>query len=101
MKLADVETPSLVQESGTYLLYRTSYRQFCVQMPILLPWQRGPSETSCNDIIKLADPKPPFDTKIWELSIVEIMLWPIRRLGVGPQCVFGENGSPVEPVCDY
>jgi len=35
------KTPSLVQQSGTYLLCRPSYSQFCVQIPkFLLPWQQ-------------------------------------------------------------
>jgi len=69
MKLADFDNPCLVQESGTYLLYRPSYGQFCIPIPIFCC--RGnscPSETSCNDTIKLADTENPSGTEIWELS---------------------------------
>ena len=119
------KTLTLVQESGTYLLYRLSYSQFYVQKtpnsqlfvtvaaevgrgPIwMTPWNwststqfgtricytgqvivnfvfkyrsfcyhgnRGPSERSCNDTIKLADPETSLWYKNVELSLMEIEL---------------------------
>jgi len=64
MKLAssDLENPRFGTKCGTYLLYMPSYSEFCIQKPIFVTTyhgNRGPSETSSNDTIKLADTETP------------------------------------------
>jgi len=39
--MVDPIKPYLVQESGTYLLYKPMFCHFCVQYSDWLPWQQG------------------------------------------------------------
>ena len=98
------KTPSLVQESGIYLLYRPSYSQFCVENPNFVTTATVvPSKTSYNDIIKFADPEHPIWYRILGIisygNRVIIANTAVRSLIV----VFGESGSPlllIQPLSD-
>ena len=51
------KTPCLVQESRTYLLYESSYSQFCVEITtISYHGNKGRSGVSLNDTVRLANP---------------------------------------------
>jgi len=79
--------PSLVRESGTYLLYKPSYSQFYGQIATfsLLPvlslshfpghfryrGNRGKAGANCSDTFKLADlVNPRYNTRIWDISSI-------------------------------
>ena len=52
------KTPCLVQESRTYLLYESSYSQFCVEITtISYHGNKGRSGVSLNDTIRWANPE--------------------------------------------
>jgi len=54
------KTPCLVQESRTYLLHKSSYSQFCVQITLVgYHGNKGQSRVNLNDTIRLADPENP------------------------------------------
>ena len=60
----------LVQELGTYLLYKPSYSNFLLKFrKFSLPWQQGSSDQSLSDTIKLADPENPLlRASIWAVT---------------------------------
>jgi len=77
MKLADLENSQFGTRIWDIIISYTGrvisnfvfkYPNFCHN------GNRGPSETSCNDAIKLADPETHFGTKIWELYPMETEL---------------------------
>jgi len=70
------KTPTLVQESGSYLIYKPNYSQFYVQLVnFSLPWQQGSAGANLNDTMKLADlENPKFGTKIWVISPIQAEL---------------------------
>ena len=50
-----LKTLCLVQELGTYLVYKSSYSSFPLKFcKFSLPWQQGSSEQILTDTIKLA-----------------------------------------------
>ena len=64
------KTPSLVQNSGTYLKCELSYGIFCVEISTFSsPWQQGLSDTNFNYTVKSADPENPlFGARILLIS---------------------------------
>jgi len=63
------KTPSLVQNSGTYLKCELSYCDFCVEIwKFSLPWQQGLVSHKFHTV-KSADPENPlFGTRILTIS---------------------------------
>ena len=54
------KTPSLVQNSGTYLKCELSYCDLCVEISkFSLSWQQGWSDTNYTYTVKSADPENP------------------------------------------
>jgi len=70
------DPPTVVQESGTYILSKSkpSYSQFYVQIiNFLLPWQKEWVGANLNDTMKLADlENPQFVTRIWNVGLSAI-----------------------------
>jgi len=71
-----LKTLCLVQELGTYLVYKPTYSNFLLKFSkFSLPWQQGSSEQSLTDTIKLADPENPLLCAcIWAVSPTQAKL---------------------------
>ena len=77
------KTPCLVQELWTYLLYKPSYSQFCVQITVVgYHGNKGQSGVNLNDTIRSADPENPqfgansvhVSSKVPELWLLEVAI---------------------------
>jgi len=77
------KTPCWVQESRTYLLYKPSYSQFCVQITVVgYHGNKGQSGVNLNDTIRSADTENPqfgansvhVFSKVPELWLLEVAI---------------------------
>jgi len=60
VKLADLENPVLGARTGSYLLLKPSYGQFCVEITTIgCHGNKGQSGVNLNDTIRLRDPENP------------------------------------------
>jgi len=89
VKLADAENPRLVQESRTYLLYKPSYSQFCIQITVLgYHGNKGQSRVNLNDTIRSADSEnPQFGANSVHLSSKVPELW-LLEFAIGRNAIF-------------
>jgi len=83
------KTPCLVQESRTYLLYKPSYSQFCVQITVVgYHGNKGQSGVHLNDTIRSADPEnPQFGANSVHVSSKVPELW-LLEVAIGRNTIF-------------
>ena len=86
------KTPCLVQESSesrTYLLYKPSYSQFCVQIRVVgYHGNKGQSGVNLNDTIRSADQEnPQFGANSVHVSSKVPELW-LLEVAIGRNAIF-------------